>query len=174
MPGSHSKLGQYAIVALCAVVVWLVYKMPSRAPESELRHPPELLPITNIKPTWDGAYPFLVIRLVNSDPKHYRFEIAISNIQPTVRHETPVNEFEVDLHSGMFVLRQTDLFVADVIPLSLTRSYKGWDFESRARAFGSGTNHPYDICPTGTRFPYTYMDLNLEDARQIHFLRISK
>lgn len=37
-----------------------------------------------------------------------------------------------------------------------------------------GMNHPYDICPTGTRFPYTYMDLNLEDGRQIHFRRISK
>jgi YD repeat-containing protein len=172
MPRSHSKLGQYAIVALCAVVVWLVYKMPSRAPESELRHPPELLPITNIKPTWDGAYPFLVIRLVNSDPKHYSFEIAISNIQPTVRHETPVNEFEVDLHSGMFVLRQTDLFVPDVMPLVLTRTYRPWT--PYVRAFGVGTNHPYDICPTGTRFPYTYQDLNLEDERQIHFPRISK
>src|ERR1035438_1601701 len=43
-----------------------------------------------------------------------------------------------------------------------------------ALQFGPGTNHPYDICPTGTRFPYTYMDLNLEDGRQIHFRRISK
>jgi YD repeat-containing protein len=74
----------------------------------------------------------------------------------------------------MFVLRQTDLFVPDATPLSLTRTYRGWDFDSRARAFGSGANHPYDICPTGTRFPYTYMDLNLEDGRQIHFRRISK
>jgi YD repeat-containing protein len=172
MPGPHSKLGQYAIVALCAVVVWLVYKMPSRAPESELRHPPELLPITNIKPTWDGAYPFLVIRLVNSDPKHYRFEIAVSSIKPTVQHENAVNEFEVDLHSGMFVLRQTDLFVPDVMPLVLTRTYRPWS--PYVRAFGVGANHPYDICPTGTRFPYTYQDLNLEDERQIHFPRISK
>ena len=172
MPRSHSKLGQYAIVALCAVVVWLVYKMPSRAPESELRHPPELLPITNIKPTWDGAYPFLVIRLVNSDPKHYRFEIAVSSIKPTVQRENAVNEFEVDLHSGMFVLRQTDLFVPDVMPLVLTRTYRPWS--PYVRAFGVGTNHPYDICPTGTRFPYTYQDLNLEDERQIHFPRISK
>jgi YD repeat-containing protein len=72
------------------------------------------------------------------------------------------------------VLRQTDLFVPDSMPLALTRTYKGWDYETRARDFGLGTNHPYNICPTGTRFPYTYQDLNLEDARQIHFSRISK
>jgi YD repeat-containing protein len=93
-------------------------------------------------------------------------------IQPTVRHESPVNDFLVDLHTGRFVLRQTDLFVADVMPLSLTRTYIVWDYHSRA--FGVGGNHPYDICPTGTRRPYTYTDLNLEDFYQVHMRRISK
>lgn len=172
MASSYSKLGQIAIVALCGAVVWLVYKMPAPTPESEPLPTPELLPITDTKPTWDGAYPFLVVQVINSDARHYRFGIAISSIQPTVRHETAVNEFQVDLHSGLFVLRQTDLFVPDVMPLVLTRTYRPWD--SNVRAFGAGTNHPYDICPTGTRFPYTYQDLNLEDFRQIHFPRISK
>lgn len=72
----------------------------------------------------------------------------------------------------MFVVRQTDLFIPDVIPILLTRTYRDWD--SYSRAFGKGGNHPYDVCPTGTRFPYTYMDLNLEDDRQIHFRRISE
>jgi YD repeat-containing protein len=134
----------------------------------------ELLPFTDSPPAWNGSYPFLVTSPVDLASGQVQFKGSIVLMKPTVRHDSPVNEFQVDLHSGMFVLRQTDLFVADVIPLSLTRTYKGWDFESRARAFGSGTNHPYDICPTGTRFPYTYMDLNLEDARQIHFPRISK
>jgi len=134
----------------------------------------ELLPFTDSPPAWNGAYPFLIITPADLASDHVEFKSSIALIKPTVRHDSPVNEFQVDLHSGMFVLRQTDLFVADALPLSLTRTYKGWDFESRARAFGSGTNHPYDICPTGTRFPYTYMDLNLEDARQIHFPRISK
>jgi YD repeat-containing protein len=93
-------------------------------------------------------------------------------LEPTVRHDVPVNEFLVDLHSGMFGIRQTDLFISGVMPVSLTRTYRVWDVSSRA--FGIGGNHPYDICPTGTRFPYTYMDLNLEDDRQIHFRRISK
>jgi YD repeat-containing protein len=172
MPGSQSKLGQLAIVVLCAVVVWLAYKMPSPTSISEPLPTPELLPISDAKPDWDGAYPFLVIRVVNPDPKHYRFEISSPSIKPTVRHETAVNEFQVDLHSGLFVLRQTDLFVPDVMPLVLTRTYRPWFLY--VRAFGVGTNHPYDICPTGTRFPYTYQDLNLEDERQMHFPRISK
>jgi YD repeat-containing protein len=131
----------------------------------------ELLPFTASPPPWDGSYPFLTITDTNSQTNH-KFETSISRIQPTVLHNSPVNEFQVDLHSGMFILRQTDLFVPDTTPLSLTRTYRLWDFH--ARAFGAGTNHPYDICPTGTRFPYTYMDLNLEDGRQIHFRRISK
>lgn len=172
MPRSDSKLGQLAIIVLCAIVVWLVYKMP--APTS-IRPPlpvAELLPISDTKPSWDGARPFLVIRFANHDPKHYRFEIVIASIKPTVRHETAVNEFQVDLHSGLFVLRQTDLFVPDLMPLVLTRTYRPWFL--LVRAFGVGSNHPYDICPTGTRFPYTYQDLNLEDEWPIHFPRISK
>jgi YD repeat-containing protein len=91
---------------------------------------------------------------------------------PSLRHDIPINEFEVNLDSGLFVLRQTDLFVPDVMPLSLTRPYRPWDL--RSQAFGTGGNHPYDICPTGTRNPYTYMDLNLEDGCAIHLRRISK
>ncbi len=33
---------------------------------------------------------------------------------------------------------------------------------------------PYDICPTGSRWPYTYQDLNLEDGYHVHMPRISK
>ncbi len=172
MPRSHSKLGQVAIIVLCAIVVWLAYRIPSPTSISQPLPVPELLPISDTKPNWDGAFPFLVIRFANHDPKHYRFEIEIDNIKPTVHHETAVNEFQVDLHSGLFVLRQTDLFVPDVMPLVLTRTYRPWFLF--VRAFGVGANHPYDICPTGTRFPYTYEYLNLEDDRRIYFPRISK
>jgi YD repeat-containing protein len=132
----------------------------------------ELLPFTDSPPAWNGSYPYLVISPVDLDSDHVKFKSSIALIKPTVRHDSPVNEFQVDLHSGMFVLRQTDFFIPEVMPLSLTRTYRPWD--SQRRAFGPGTNHPYDICPTMTRFPYTYVDLNLEDGRQIHFARISK
>lgn len=132
----------------------------------------ELLPFTDSPPAWNGSYPYLTISPVDPESDHVEFKSSIVLIKPTVRHDSPINEFQVDLHSGMFVLRQTDLFIFDVMPLSLTRTYRPWD--SHSRAFGVGTNHPYDICPTGTRFPYTYMDINLEDGRRIHFPRISK
>jgi YD repeat-containing protein len=166
----HPSAWKWGIALLLfAGAAFLLFWKPASRPVKV-----ELLPFNDSPPAWNGSYPFMIISPVDLASDQIQFKSSIVLIKPTVRHESPVNEFQVDLHSGMFVLRQTDLFVADVIPLSLTRSYKGWDFESRARALGSGTNHPYDICPTGTRFPYTYMDLNLEDARQIHFLRISK
>src|SRR2546427_490826 len=56
----------------------------------------------------------------------------------------------------MFVLRKTDLVVKDVMPLALTRTYRQWD--NHSRAFGMGANHPYDICPLGSRNPYTFED----------------
>ncbi len=132
----------------------------------------ELLPFTDSPPAWDGSYPYLVISLDDHDPGRPKFKASVATEKPTLRHDTPVNEFEVDLHTGRFVLRQTDIFVPDAMPLSLTRTYAGW--EPRTMAFGAATNHPYDIAPTGTRFPYTSMNLNLEDGRQILFSRISK
>jgi YD repeat-containing protein len=131
----------------------------------------QLLPFDRSVPAWDGSYPSVVISAANQSG-HITFKTSIANIVPTVRHDAPVNQFEVALDSGMFKVRQTDIFVADVMPLVLTRTYRSWDEYNRA--FGIGGNHPYDICPTGTRFPYTRQDLNLEDGRQIYFPRISK
>lgn len=157
------------VLALIAVAGLLLVWKPRRRPVKV-----ELLPIADSLPSWDGSYPYLTISLGAPGADRVGFDTSTQFVKPTVRHGFPINEFQVDLHSGQFVLRQSDLFVPDVIPLSLTRTYHAWDFEKRASEFGAGTNHPYDICPTGTRFPYTYMDLNLEDGQQIHFDRISK
>jgi len=155
------------VIVLAAIAAFLLVWKP--APHAVKV---ELLPFTDSPPAWNGSYPYLTISPVDPESDHVEFKSSIVLIKPTVRHDSPMNEFQVDLHSGMFVLRQTDLFIFDVMPLSLTRTYRPWD--SHSRAFGVGTNHPYDICPTGTRFPYTYMDINLEDGRRIHFPRISK
>ena len=154
------------VLALLTLAIALARWKPAKRPAKI-----ELLPITDSFPPWDGSYPSVVIS-VASDSGRIRFKSSIAPVKPTVRHESPVNQFEVALDSGMFKLRQTDIFVADVFPLSLTRTYRVWDEYSRA--FGVGGNHPYDICPTGTRFPYTYMNLNLEDGRKIYLPRISK
>jgi YD repeat-containing protein len=154
------------VLVLLAVTIVLARWKPAARPVKI-----ELLPVTDSFPPWDGSYPSVVIS-VASDSGRIRFKSSIVPVKPSVRHESPVDQFEVALDSGMFKLRQTDIFVADVLPLSLTRTYHAWDDHSRA--FGVGGNHPYDICPTGTRFPYTYMNLNLEDGRQIYLPRVSK
>jgi YD repeat-containing protein len=86
-----------------------------------------------------------------------------------------VDRFEVDLRYGAFVLRQSDLFVNDVFDVPLTRSYssRDWIDVDRPHSFGRNTNHPYDIEPLGSRRPYTYMELVLEDGDTLHFRRIS-
>jgi hypothetical protein len=146
---------------------FLLFRKPSPA-----LVPVELLPAPDSKPDWNGSYPYLVISLSNLKSSEANFKSSITLNTPSLRHDSPMNESQVDLHSGRFVLRQTDFFIPGDPPLALVRTYTVWD--GSTRAFGSGTNHPYDICPTGSRNPYTYMDLNLEDDQQVHFRRISK
>jgi YD repeat-containing protein len=87
----------------------------------------------------------------------------------------PVDRFEVDLRYGHFVLRQSDLYISDVFEVPLTRTYNSGDYVSpnRVHAFGKNTNHPYDIAPLGTRFPYTYNFIALEDGDYFFFPRVS-
>jgi YD repeat-containing protein len=87
-----------------------------------------------------------------------------------------VDRFETDLRYGNFVLRETDLFLDDVFKVPLTRTYVSneWVDRNPVHAFGRNCNHPYDIAPIGTRNPYTYQMIVLEDADFLYFDRISK
>ena len=104
---------------LFAGAAFLLFWKPSARPVKV-----ELLPFTDSPPAWNGSYPFMAISPVEVD-SIIKFESSFVMINPTVRHDSPMNAFQVDLHSGMFVLRQTDFFVSDVMPLSLTRTYRG-------------------------------------------------
>src|SRR5438445_11323475 len=77
----------------------------------------------------------------------------------------------VDLATGLFVYEKTDLVLPDVIPLTLTRTYRQND--TRSRTFGIGTTHNYDIFLVGDVFPYTYQELVLADGSRVRFDRIS-
>lgn len=77
----------------------------------------------------------------------------------------------VDCATGLFLHARTDLFVADILPLKVARSYRPRDPVSRA--FGIGTNLSYDIFMVGDMFPYTYQDLILPDGGRIHYVRTS-
>ena len=85
------------------------------------------------------------------------------------------DRFEVDLRYGAFVLRQTDLSVTDGVAVPLTRTYtsQDWGSPSHDHAFGLYSTHNWDIAPTGTRRPYTYLNLMLPDSDFLAFERIS-
>lgn len=164
----HPPLWKWLVFLLLAGGCILLFRYHPAAKPVKV----ELLPLNYPTPTWDGSYPRVVIFPVSEGAGAWKFNGSISLKKPTLRHDSPVNEFEVALDSGMFKLRQTDLFVSDVMPLVLTRTYRTWD--DYAKPFGGGASHPYDICQTGSNHPYTYMDLTLEDGRAFHFPRISK
>lgn len=77
----------------------------------------------------------------------------------------------VNLGTGLFVHRHTDIALVDTMPLALTRTYRQNDLTSRA--FGIGATHGYEMFLVGTTFPYTYQDLILPDGGRIHFDRVS-
>src|ERR1041385_917510 len=80
---------------------------------------PKLARRERLAPVWDGAYTKLVFKWQKNASNRYMFTSSIVNDPPTLSHSVPVDQFEVDLHSGEFILRQTDFFMADVIPLAL-------------------------------------------------------
>jgi RHS repeat-associated protein len=76
----------------------------------------------------------------------------------------------VDLSTGRFVYRQMDLYVPDVIPITLERTYRNQD--SASRPFGVGATHPYHMFLWSAR-QYREADLVLPDGGRVHFERTS-
>jgi len=75
----------------------------------------------------------------------------------------------VDPSTGLFIYQKTDLFLSDVISLSLTRAYRQAD--PTPRAFGIGTNHPYDIFLSSYGETNFYQaDVILADGTDIHYV----
>jgi RHS repeat-associated protein len=78
----------------------------------------------------------------------------------------------VDLATGLLTDETTDLELADVLPLRLTRTYQQADSESRP--FGTGMNFTYNVYPwSSAMLQYLEADLILPDGARVHFRRIS-
>lgn len=122
--------------------------------------------LAKIAPTQE-SYPCLFVERAGQE-----LQAKFTTCLPGLHNDSAIEQYEVDLRSGRFTLRQTDLFVGDSMPLALTRGYRLWD--DKSRAFGIGGNHTYDIFPYGDRFPYTYMELLLGDGISVHYDRISE
>jgi len=122
-------------------------------------------------PRIDGEFPCVFASVEDTRVAPQLGKCAI----PT-SHAGAVDRFEVDFRSGNFILRQSDLYLNDVFEVPLTRSYTSndWMHSNPVHAFGRNSNHPYDIAPVGTRNPYTFQMLVLEDGEFVHFDRISK
>jgi hypothetical protein len=82
-----------------------------------------------------------------------------------------IDRFEVDLRYGNFLVRQTDFSLSDTFDVPLARTYNSGDYihPNRSHAFGNNTNHSL-----GSRDPYTYEMLVLEDGDSLFFDRISE
>jgi RHS repeat-associated protein len=76
----------------------------------------------------------------------------------------------VDLATGLFIKDDVDLYLPDVIPLVLKRTYRNND--DGVRAFGVGTQHPYDMW-FDNQVAFQEADLILPDATRIHYVRTS-
>ena len=76
----------------------------------------------------------------------------------------------VDPSTGAFVMTKTDLYLPDVMPLALTRTYNAQDAQSRA--FGIGMTHIYGLFQYTTN-SYNTGELVLPDGGQIHYVRTS-
>ncbi|GAA4734680.1 RHS repeat-associated core domain-containing protein [Phytohabitans rumicis] len=76
----------------------------------------------------------------------------------------------VDLGSGLFVETHTDLVVPDVMPISVTRTYRPQD--AAMRAFGLGTNFTYGVF-LHSQHEYTEVDLVFPDSAKVHYVRTS-
>jgi YD repeat-containing protein len=119
----------------------------------------------------DGKFPCLLASVTNSVA-----EPQLSQCDLPIQHSGPTDQFEVDLRYGNFILRQSDLQISDVFDVPLTRTYNSsGDLHSNpVHSFGRNASHPYDISPVGSRYPYTYQMLVLEDGNFIYFPRVSE
>jgi len=122
-------------------------------------------------PRFDGNFPCVFAEVDASRVVPQFGQCAMPTVQAG-----PVDRFEADLRYGGFVLRETDLYLEDGFRVPLTRSYNSndWLNPNPVHAFGRKSNHPFDIAPLGSRNPYTYQLIALEDGDFLYFDRISK
>jgi YD repeat-containing protein len=134
-------------------------------------HPiaPTIRPELLARPEESGRFRCFVVRpgASGSDPIDARETSCI----PSLHDERVNQEIEIDRRTGGLTLCNTDFSVDGLTPLAFTRCLATQDRVSRA--FGVGGNHPFDIIPVGTRFPYTYIDLVLADGHSVRYWRVS-
>jgi RHS repeat-associated protein len=112
---------------------------------------------------------------VMPDPgvKVWEFTGAMISSSPTPPSIQPAGYYggdPVDLQSGLFTYRKTDLVLPDSIPIVIQRNYRQSD--SNSYSFGKGTTSLYDMRLWSTN-NYKEADLILPDGKRVHYVRTS-
>lgn len=82
----------------------------------------------------------------------------------------PTRADPVDPATGIFVMSKTDLYLPDVIPLALTRTYNSGD--GYARPAGRSMTHQYAMF-LHSELQYQQVDLILPEGGKVHYVRTS-
>lgn len=138
---------------------------------TQLAQRPEYLRTMVPPPQMDGSYPCVSAPVINGSAI-----ASLGRCLMPVGKLMSAERMMVDLRYGAFVLQQPDPMPRDLSPVILNRTYRSddWLSANRSHAFGNNSNHPYDTTLLGSRNPYTFLDLVLEDGDFLHFERISK
>jgi YD repeat-containing protein len=104
------------------------------------------------------------------------YELAGASGNPEVTGPATGNQANdgdpVDLGTGLFILRKTDLFLPDVLPIALTRTHRRGFATTGIRLFGVGSSHPYELFLSFNP-QFQGIDLSLPDGGRVHYPRIS-
>lgn len=153
-----------AVIALLAFVYWQRQPHAAKIREEDVEN-------ATVPASMDGTHPCVYATLMGE-----KMVTGVGDCAMPTEPDGAVDRFEADLRYGGFVVRQTDLQIKDVFDVPLTRTYfsEDWISTNQDHSFGFNTNHPYDVAPVGSRYPYTYLMLVLEDGDMLYFGRISK
>jgi YD repeat-containing protein len=99
---------------------------------------------------------------------------------PTGWHGAPIplfpgqaapSRWSVNLANGAFIHVQTDVYLPDIVPINLSRTYSS--FDDADRDFGAGSSASYEIYLVGNNTVYSYIDMMFPDGSIVHMPRIS-
>src|SRR5262249_1764318 len=82
----------------------------------------------------------------------------------------PERRDPIDPSTGVFIMHKTDMYLPDIIPIALIRTYNSGD--TLARPFGRGMTHPYAMFLWSAQ-QYQEADLVLPEGGKIHYVRTS-
>ncbi len=81
------------------------------------------------------------------------------------------DRWSVNLATGDFTHVQTDIYLPDVIPINLSRTYSSFDYARRD--LGVGWSASYEIYLVGNNTVFSYIDMTFPGGAIVHMPRIS-